>query len=61
MSEADQRLLDIAARGDAEEGIRQGLEDSKQGKVRPARKCFKDFEARKGIFSPPRDRRKPDL
>src|ERR1022692_4253329 len=31
-AEAYQRLLDIAARADAEEGIRQGLEDAKQGR-----------------------------
>jgi hypothetical protein len=48
-TEAYQRLLDIAARTDAEEGIRQGLEDSKQGNVRPAREFFKDFEAERGI------------
>lgn len=48
-AEAYQRLLDIAARADAEESVRQGLEDSKQGKVRPAREAFKDFEARHGI------------
>src|SRR6266849_3548724 len=30
-AEAYQRLLDIAARADAAEGIRQGLEDSKRG------------------------------
>ena len=34
---AYQRLLDIAARADAEEGIRQGLEDSKQGRVQRLR------------------------
>ena len=45
-AEAYQRLLDIAAYADAEEGIRQGLEDAKQGKVRPAREFFDDFEAR---------------
>jgi hypothetical protein len=61
MSEANQRLLDVAARDDAEEGIRQGLEDSRQGKLRPAREVFKDFEARHGISRLPRDRRKPDL
>jgi len=48
-AEAYQRLLDIAARADAQEGIRQGLDDAKQGKVRPARESFKDFEARHGI------------
>ena len=46
---AYQRLLDIAARADAGEGIRQGLEDVKQGKVRPARDFFDDFEAEHGI------------
>jgi PHD/YefM family antitoxin component YafN of YafNO toxin-antitoxin module len=44
-AEAYQRLLDIAARVDAEEGIRQGLEDARQGKVRSAREFFADFEA----------------
>ena len=48
-AEAYQRLLDIAAQADAEEGIRQGLEDAKQGKVRPAREFFEDFEAGHGI------------
>jgi hypothetical protein len=61
MKEADQRLLDVAARDNAEEGIRQGLEDSKKGNVRPARESFKDFEAKHGISRLPRDRRKPDL
>ena len=46
---AYQRLLDIAARSDSEEGIRQGLEDAKKGRVRPAREFFDDFEARHGI------------
>jgi prevent-host-death family protein len=46
---AYQRLLDIAARADAEEGIRQGLEDAKRGKVMPAREFFADFEAEHGI------------
>ena len=52
-AEAYQRLLDIAARADAEEGIRQCLEDAKQGKVRPAREVFKDFESRHGILRQP--------
>ena len=46
---AYQRLLDIAAHSDAEEGIRQGLADAKEGKVRPAREFFDEFEARHGI------------
>ena len=37
---AYQRLLDIAASASAEEGIRQGLDDVKHGKVRPAREFF---------------------
>src|SRR3984885_9632075 len=47
-AEAYQRLLDIAARADAEEGIRQGLEDAKQRKVRAARDFFEEFEAGRG-------------
>ncbi len=46
---AYQRLLDIAARSDVEEGIRQGLLDAKQGKMRPAREFFAEFEAERGI------------
>src|SRR6202035_1918707 len=34
-AEAYQRLLDIAARADAREGIRQGLEEARGGKGRP--------------------------
>ena len=48
-AEAYQRLLDIAAHSDAEEGIRQGLKDAKEGTVRPAEEFFEDFEARHGI------------
>jgi len=48
-AEAYQRLLDIAARADAEEGIRQGLEDVRQAKVRPAREFFAEFEAEHGV------------
>lgn len=44
-----QRLLDIAASVDAEEGIRQGLEDAHQGKVRPAKEFFADLESKLGI------------
>jgi len=43
---AYQRLLDVAARADANEGIRQGLDDSKKGKTRPAREFFDEFETR---------------
>ena len=48
-AEAYQRLLDVAARADAEEGIRQGLDDVKKGKSRPVREFFYEFEARHGI------------
>ena len=48
-AEAYQRLLDIAAYADAEEGIRQGIEAVRQGKVRPAREFFAAFEAEHGI------------
>jgi prevent-host-death family protein len=48
-AEAYQCLLDIAARVDAKEGIRQGLEDAKKGKIRPAREFFDEFEAEHGI------------
>ena len=48
-AEAYQRLLDIAARADAGEGIRQGLEDARKGRVRPAREFFAEFEASHGI------------
>ncbi len=44
-----QRLLDIAARADAEEGIRQGLEDAKNHRTKSARKFFKEFAALHGI------------
>jgi prevent-host-death family protein len=48
-AEAYQRLLDIAAGAASEEGIRQGLDDARQGRIRPAREVFSDFEARHGI------------
>ena len=48
-AEAYQRLLDIAARADATEGIRQGLEDARRGKLRPAREYFAAFETAHGI------------
>lgn len=48
-AEAYLRLDDIAARADAEESMRQGLEDAMLGKVRPAREAFADFEAKQGI------------
>ena len=48
-AEAYQRLLDIAAQADANEGIRQGLEDEKNGKLQPIREFFAEFEAAHGI------------
>ena len=43
---AYQRLLDKAAQANAKEGIRQGLQDVKEGKLRPAREFFAEFETR---------------
>ncbi|HXY47881.1 MAG TPA: type II toxin-antitoxin system Phd/YefM family antitoxin [Terriglobales bacterium] len=48
-AEAYQRLLDVAAQADAAEGIRQGLEDIRKGRHRPAREFFDEFETRHGI------------
>jgi prevent-host-death family protein len=48
-AEAYQRLLDIAARADAEEGIRQGLDDVEHGRTQPAKEFFDEFEARHGL------------
>ena len=48
-AKAYQRLLDLAAMADEEEGIRRGLEDAKAGRTRPAREFFAEFEAKHGI------------
>jgi len=48
-AEAYQRLLDIAAQADALEGIRQGLEDVKKGRMRPARQALEQFRQNRGI------------
>jgi len=48
-AEAYQRLLDIAARADAEEGIRQGLDDVAHGRTRPAREVFDRIRLKHGI------------
>ncbi len=48
-AEAYQRLLDIAARADATEGVRQGLKNAQEGEIRPAREFFREFEAKHGI------------
>jgi prevent-host-death family protein len=47
-AEAYQRLLDIAARADSEEGIRQGLDDVAHGRTRPANEVFDDIRRKHG-------------
>lgn len=46
---AYQRLLDIAAKADAVEGIRQGLDDVAHGRTRPARQVFEEIRRKHGI------------
>ncbi len=48
-AQAYQHLLDIAAKADAGEGIRQGLEDMRKGRTRPARETFDEIRAEHGI------------
>ena len=48
-AEAYQRLLDLAASADAEEGVRQGLDDVAQGRTRPAREVFDEIRRKHGI------------
>jgi hypothetical protein len=48
--DARQRQLDIAAQADAEEGIRQGLDDAENGRLRPIDEFFAEFEAAHGIL-----------
>jgi prevent-host-death family protein len=48
-AEAYQRLLDIAARADEEEAIRQGLEDVAHGRTRPAREVFDEIRRKHDI------------
>jgi PHD/YefM family antitoxin component YafN of YafNO toxin-antitoxin module len=48
---AYQRLLDIAAQADAEEGIRQGREDVAKGRVSSAREALKTFRREHSISS----------
>jgi prevent-host-death family protein len=48
-AEAYQRLLDIAARADVEEGIRQGLDDVAHGRTRPAKEVFDEIRRKHGI------------
>jgi prevent-host-death family protein len=46
---AYQRLLDLAAAADVNEGIRQGLEDIAAGRTRPAREFFNEFRKKHRI------------
>jgi prevent-host-death family protein len=46
---AYQRLLDIAARADVYEAIRQGLDDVTNGRTRPASDVFDEIRARHGV------------
>jgi prevent-host-death family protein len=46
---AYQRLLDIAARADVHEAIRQGLADAARGRTRPAREVFAEMRRERGI------------
>jgi prevent-host-death family protein len=48
-AEAYQRLLDVAASANAEEGIRQGLDDLAHGRTRPAREVFDDIRRKHDI------------
>ena len=48
-AETYQHLLDIAAHADAREGIRQGLEQARQGKGCDVEVFFAEFEAMHGI------------
>ena len=48
-AEAYQRLLDVAASADAEEGIRQGLDDVAYGRTRPAREVFDEIRGKHDI------------
>ena len=48
-AESYQRLLDIAARADVHEAIRQGLDDAAHGRTRPAREVFAEMRRTRGI------------
>jgi len=48
-AEAYQRLLDIAAQADAQEGLRQGLDDVAHGRTRPAREVFDQIRRKHAI------------
>lgn len=44
-----QRLLDIAARADVYEALRQSEDDIAHGRTRPAEEFFKEFRRRHGL------------
>lgn len=44
-----QRLLDIVARADVNEAIRQGLDDVANGRTQPAREVFDEIRVQHGI------------
>lgn len=46
---AYQRLLDLAARADEEEAIRQGMEDIREGRMEPLEKVLDDMRKKYGI------------
>ncbi|MGA1995699.1 MAG: type II toxin-antitoxin system prevent-host-death family antitoxin [Bryobacteraceae bacterium] len=46
---AYQRLLDIAARADVHEAIRQGLDDAAHGRTRAAREAFDEIRRRNDV------------
>jgi hypothetical protein len=48
-AEAHQRLLDIAARSDVFEAIRQGLDDSTHDRSRTAKEVFEEIRRRNDI------------
>jgi prevent-host-death family protein len=48
-AEAYQRLLDIVAKADVHEAIRQGLSDVANGRSRPAREVFNEIRRRYDI------------
>jgi hypothetical protein len=48
-AESCQRLLDIAAKSDAFEAIRQGIDDIAHGRTRPTREVFLTMRRKYGI------------
>lgn len=48
-AQAYQRLLDIAARADVYEALRQSEDDIARGRTRPAREVFNELRRRYGI------------